>query len=293
MSERRDARPKPVRASISPASTVPTPPKTDMTELVVAFRLQLERPGDRLAPRRQRRSSTPRRRRGDDGGSRRPRDVEGLLGDEHEVRAPRRSGSSAIQPACRPMTSTTMTRSWLSAVVCKRSIASVAICTAVSNPNVTSVAPRSLSIVFGTPTAHTSASLPRRFAAPSVSSPPMTISASTPSRSSVAVMQAPDGRVVGRLQEFRAEREHDYYVVTEYHVGPAALIERLAVRHSRIHAPGPRHGYRVRWDQLDVEESRSSTPHLCHQRARTHRRATPFDEAPRVTKTYGKLRPSF
>ena len=37
----------------------------------------------------------------------------------------------AIQPACRPITSTTMTRSWLSAVVCSRSMASVAICTAV------------------------------------------------------------------------------------------------------------------------------------------------------------------
>ena len=58
----------------------------------------------------------------------------------------------AIQPAWRPITSTTITRSWLSAVVCRRSIASVAICTAVWNPNVKSVAERSLSIVFGTPT---------------------------------------------------------------------------------------------------------------------------------------------
>ena len=36
-------------------------------------------------------------------------------------------------------------------MVCSRSIASVAICTAVSKPNVMSVPPRSLSIVFGTP----------------------------------------------------------------------------------------------------------------------------------------------
>ena len=47
---------------------------------------------------------------------------------------------SAIQPAWRPITSTTRIRLWLSAVVCSRSIASVAICSAVSNPNVTSVA---------------------------------------------------------------------------------------------------------------------------------------------------------
>ena len=45
----------------------------------------------------------------------------------------------AIHPLWRPMTSTTITRSWLSAVVCSRSIASVAICTAVLKPNVRSV----------------------------------------------------------------------------------------------------------------------------------------------------------
>ena len=58
----------------------------------------------------------------------------------------------AIQPEWRPITSTTITRSWLSAVVCSRSMASVAICTAVVNPNVMSVPTMSLSMVFGTPT---------------------------------------------------------------------------------------------------------------------------------------------
>ena len=58
----------------------------------------------------------------------------------------------AIQPAWRPITSTTITRSCDSAVVWRRSMASVAICTAVWNPNVTSVPTMSLSIVFGTPT---------------------------------------------------------------------------------------------------------------------------------------------
>ena len=60
--------------------------------------------------------------------------------------------SRAIQPAWRPMTSTTITRSCDSAVVWSRSIASVAIWTAVQNPNVKSVPERSLSIVLGTPT---------------------------------------------------------------------------------------------------------------------------------------------
>ena len=42
----------------------------------------------------------------------------------------------AIQPAWRPMTSTTRARWWDSAVVCSRSIASVAMETAVSKPKV-------------------------------------------------------------------------------------------------------------------------------------------------------------
>src|SRR5215467_6701359 len=85
----------------------------------------------------------------------------------------------AIHPALRPITSTISARWWLSAVVCSRSIASIAILTAVSNPNVKSVAPRSLSMVLGTPT-----TLPPSWcslaAAPRVSSPPIAISASTP-----------------------------------------------------------------------------------------------------------------
>ena len=91
----------------------------------------------------------------------------------------------AIQPAWRPITSTTITRLWDSAVVCRRSIASVTICTAVLKPNVTSVPPRSLSIVFGTPTIGIPSSCSSS-ATPSVSSPPIGISASMPRRSSVA-----------------------------------------------------------------------------------------------------------
>ena len=43
---------------------------------------------------------------------------------------------SAIQPALRPITSTISARWWLSAVVCSRSMASIAMFTAVSKPNV-------------------------------------------------------------------------------------------------------------------------------------------------------------
>src|SRR5579871_403146 len=58
-------------------------------------------------------------------------------------------------------------------------MASMAMLTAVSKPNVESVAPRSLSIVLGTPTTGTPCS-PSLVATPRVSSPPMATSASTP-----------------------------------------------------------------------------------------------------------------
>ena len=63
--------------------------------------------------------------------------------------------SRAIHPQSRPMTSRTRMRWWLSAVVWSLSSASVAVLTALLNPKVTSVASRSLSIVFGTPTTFT------------------------------------------------------------------------------------------------------------------------------------------
>jgi hypothetical protein len=40
---------------------------------------------------------------------------------------------------------------------------------------------------------------------------------------------AGDGRVLGRIEEVYAERVAEQCFVREYHVGPAALLERLAV----------------------------------------------------------------
>ena len=119
---------------------------------------------------------------------------------------PARPEWSAIQPAWRPITSTIITRLCDSAVVCRRSIASVAICTAVSKPNVMSVPPRSLSIVFGTPSTGRPCSPWSRAAAPSVSSPPIAIS---PFRLSVChVLADPLGPVVA-LEGVRARRAQD------------------------------------------------------------------------------------
>jgi hypothetical protein len=64
---------------------------------------------------------------------------------------------------------------------------------------------------------------------------------------------AADGTVVGRLEEFRAEREGETWVVTAFDIGPAAFIRRFAVNHLGIPLAGA-HGYRARWDQLDLSD---------------------------------------
>ena len=104
----------------------------------------------------------------------------------------------AIQPACRPITSTTRTRWWDSAVVCSRSMASVAMLTAVSKPKVKSVPDRSLSMVFGTPTTSTprSASL---VATPSVSSPPIATRASTPAEARLSLIRSTPPSILNGL----------------------------------------------------------------------------------------------
>lgn len=68
------------------------------------------------------------------------------------------------------------------------------------------------------------------------------------------------GRRAGRIEEVRARREGDEIVVEAYHLGPAAMLERLAapVIHNRLlRALGvSRHGHsrRVRWEQMDLSD---------------------------------------
>ena len=127
----------PVRASMPDASQSPMPDEPHVAERVERLVL-----GDEVAVRGQ-------RALGHDDDRRVVRleagldpaddlvEVERLLGDE-DARSRRRTmpACSAIQPAWRPMTSTTSTRWCDSAVVCSRSIASEAMLTAVSKPNV-------------------------------------------------------------------------------------------------------------------------------------------------------------
>ena len=84
-----------------------------------------------------------------------------------------------MNPESRPITSITITRSCDSAVVWSLSIASSAVFTAVSKPNVVIVPLTSLSIVFGTPTIFMPLSQ-SSLAIVSEPSPPIEMSASIP-----------------------------------------------------------------------------------------------------------------
>ena len=146
---------KPVRSSISLSSSTRDAAEPHVAERVGRLRARsTTSPSFGVAPSATTTIENVRAAaRGGGGCARRPRRCRtGARGrGSRRRRRPCRS-STAIQPAWRPMTSTTITRLCDSAVVCRRSIASVAICTAVWKPNVKSVPARSLSIVFGTPT---------------------------------------------------------------------------------------------------------------------------------------------
>lgn len=66
------------------------------------------------------------------------------------------------------------------------------------------------------------------------------------------------GRRAGRIEEIRARKDGDEIVVESYHLGPEALLERLAapvLRLSLFRALGLlKHsaGRRARWDQMDL-----------------------------------------
>jgi len=67
-------------------------------------------------------------------------------------------------------------------------------------------------------------------------------------------VRALDGRVIGRLEEFLARPEGAHWAITEFDIGPAALLERLSVRHLGVTWPGRVHGYRATWEQLNLDD---------------------------------------
>lgn len=64
---------------------------------------------------------------------------------------------------------------------------------------------------------------------------------------------AGNNRPVGRLEDFRAEVRNGECVITEYVIGPAALLERLDLNVRLLLTPKQR-GYVARWDQLDIND---------------------------------------
>jgi hypothetical protein len=61
-----------------------------------------------------------------------------------------------------------------------------------------------------------------------------------------------NNRRLGRLHEFRAERRGAGWVISEYVIGGAGLLERLGLGVRLILGREPAAGYVARWDQLDV-----------------------------------------
>ena len=68
------------------------------------------------------------------------------------------------------------------------------------------------------------------------------------------------GKLVGRLEEVRAEQQGDEWVIQEYLIGPPALLERLSawtIGLGILHLLGARKihgGYQVPWDKLDLAD---------------------------------------
>jgi len=64
---------------------------------------------------------------------------------------------------------------------------------------------------------------------------------------------AANNRSVGRLEEFRTEQHGTGFVVTEYVIGAAGLLERLGLGVKLLFGR-KRTGYVARWDQLDISD---------------------------------------
>jgi hypothetical protein len=65
-----------------------------------------------------------------------------------------------------------------------------------------------------------------------------------------------DGHRLGRLEEFRAVRRDQTWIINEYVIGTAGLLERLGLAVRLIVGLRARTGYIARWDQLDLSDLR-------------------------------------
>jgi hypothetical protein len=63
-----------------------------------------------------------------------------------------------------------------------------------------------------------------------------------------------NNRRLGRLYEFRAEHRGSTWIVTDYVIGTARLMERLGLGIRLLLGLGRPAGYVVRWDQVDFSD---------------------------------------
>jgi|SRR5690349_14120874 hypothetical protein len=66
------------------------------------------------------------------------------------------------------------------------------------------------------------------------------------------VVRTANNRRLGRLEEFRAERHGHAWIISEYVVGTAGLLERLGLGVRLVLGLPRARGWAVRWDQLDL-----------------------------------------
>lgn len=63
-----------------------------------------------------------------------------------------------------------------------------------------------------------------------------------------------NNRRLGRLEECRAERSGDTWVITEWIIGSAGLLERLGLGVRMIVGVGAGRSFVARWDQVDISD---------------------------------------
>jgi sporulation protein YlmC with PRC-barrel domain len=92
-------------------------------------------------------------------------------------------------------------------------------------------------------------------------------------------VRSADGKVVGRLEEFRVDMIDGEPCVTEFHIGGAALIERITGFASELpllrSLPFVRTEYRVRWQDVDLSDPRNPRLSLRYAELEPVRRDVP------------------
>ena len=80
------------------------------------------------------------------------------------------------------------------------------------------------------------------------------------------VVRDMEGGVVGRIFEIRAEEDGDALVVAEYHLGTAALLERVGITMLKLIGRAHREPIKVSWDRMDISDP--DNPRLIRETSR-------------------------